>query len=86
MQKQFLTNPQEAWDVRFLAIYHDDDAKLAESSQQLICGKAMTQYWDVSEMAGSKTRSSEPFSEPIPELECLAVVDSEPTLFGTNPV
>ena len=52
-------------------------AKYAESCQQLVCGRAMQQWWDISEAAGPKARASEPFSEGIPELECLTVVDNE---------
>ena len=37
----------------------------------------MHQWWDISEAAGPKARASEPFSEGIPELECLTVVDNE---------
>ena len=80
LQRDFLiaTSPEDpAWDVRFLSIFHDDDAKYAESCQQLVCGRAMQQWWDISEAAGPKARASEPFSEGIPELECLTVVDNE---------
>ncbi|CAK9083114.1 unnamed protein product, partial [Durusdinium trenchii] len=89
LQRDFLiaTSPEDrAWDVRFLSIFHDDDAKYAESCQQLVCGRAMQQWWDISEAAGPKARASEPFSEGIPELECLTVVDNELKLEAFAPL
>ena len=70
--------------MRFTAIYHDDDAKTAESCAQLICGRALSQWWDVSDAAGPKTRVSETFSEPVPTLECITIVDQELKSFGCN--
>ncbi|CAK9083390.1 unnamed protein product [Durusdinium trenchii] len=61
-------------------------AKYAESCQQLVCGRAMQQWWDISEAAGPKARASEPFSEGIPELECLTVVDNELKLEAFAPL
>ncbi|CAK9075152.1 unnamed protein product [Durusdinium trenchii] len=80
LQRAFLQGASaedRAWDVRFLSIYHDDDTKHAESCQQLICGRAMQQWWDTSSAAGPKSRAAQTFSEEIPDLDCLIVLDNE---------
>ena len=80
MQKKFLLGQcaeDRAWDVRFASVYHDDDTKLAESYAELICGRFLGQYWDNFESAGPRSRVSESFQEPLPTLECVAVVDNE---------
>ena len=37
----------------------------------------MSEHWDCSDQAGSKSRGRAAFGEPLPSLETLAVVDGE---------
>ena len=83
LQKQFLDN-ESPWDVRFLALYHESDAAACEASKELISGKALDQWWDVSEEAGPKSRESEPFKMDIPTLECLTVADGGIKILGLD--
>ncbi|CAK9114032.1 Uncharacterized protein SCF082_LOCUS52831 [Durusdinium trenchii] len=76
MQLEFLRG-SSAWDVRFAACYHTDHAADLNSAKELITGKAMHSWWDKSPEAGSKSRAAVPFSEPLPELECLTLNDGE---------
>lgn len=64
-------------DVRFAAIYHSDQAADHKSFQETVTGLVMSEHWDVSDQAGSKSRGRAVFGEPLPTLESLAVVDGE---------
>ncbi|CAK9097690.1 unnamed protein product, partial [Durusdinium trenchii] len=83
MQLEFLRG-SSAWDVRFAACYHTDHAADLNSAKELITGKAMHSWWDKSPEAGSKSRAAVPFSEPLPELECLTLNDGEVKTFFSN--
>eukprot|EP00435_Cladocopium_sp_Y103_P035738 s1345_g9.t1 len=77
-QKEFLEDPEGcAFDVSFLAAYHQDDHNHMTTCKDTLAGKAMTQWWDRSEEAGPTTRPASRFEEAPPSLEVLAIVDDE---------
>ena len=62
-------------DVRFLGVYHEDNAKELTLSIEALAGKALDGFWDRSEKAGPKCRSATTFHEELPNLECLTIVE-----------
>ena len=75
MQQAYLLE-EDTVDVRFMGVYHDDNAKV-----DLLAGKALAGFWDRCEKAGPKSRSASGFHQELPSLECLSVVDGEIKLF-----
>jgi hypothetical protein len=87
IQRQFLlpsSNQDKVWDLRFLGVYHDQDAAFLESSREVIVGKAMSTWWDVTEEAGPKSREAENFQLERPTLEFLTVQDGELVILCSN--
>lgn len=80
MQRAYL-NPQTAedkqWDVRFLAVFHDSDAVHLQSCKTHIAGKAVSQWRDLCEEAGPKSRVAERFQEDRPSLDFLTCAGGE---------
>lgn len=69
-------------DVRFLGLYHNDQAAEMGAACSLIAGKAMSEYWDGCTAAGPKARESVPFADALPSLDILSVVDGAIKHFG----
>ena len=83
MKKEFFLEPEGcAFDVSFLAVYHQDDHKHMSACKDTIAGKAMSQWWDVSDEAGPSRRPEAKFEEAPPSLEVLTVSDGELKSFG----
>lgn len=80
MQQAYLLE-EDTVDVRFMGVYHDDNAKELTASVDLLAGKALAGFWDRCEKAGPKSRSASGFHQELPSLECLSVVDGEIKLF-----
>ncbi|CAK9093525.1 unnamed protein product [Durusdinium trenchii] len=78
--------PPEHGGDRFAALYHADQAGEHVNCKETITGLAMSEYWDVSEQAGSKSRGRAVFGESIPSLESLAVVDGEVKTLNSNKI
>ncbi|CAK9078424.1 unnamed protein product, partial [Durusdinium trenchii] len=76
MQRERLEEPSSKLDVRFISVYHDDSNDMA-SHTELIRGKIMRDWWDGSDQAGAKSRSSATFGESLPALDCLAVINGD---------
>lgn len=80
MQRAYL-NPETAedkqWDVRFPAVFHDSDAVHLQSCKTHIAGKAVSQWWDLCEEAGPKSRVAERFQEDPPSLDFLTFAGGE---------
>lgn len=64
-------------DLRFLAVYHSDSAAELSAYENSVKGKMMADWWDKSTVAGPKARPQTSFTEALPTLECLSVVDGE---------
>lgn len=87
MQKDYLlksTAEGQAFDVRYLAVFHDDDFSCMESNRDTVTGRAMSQWWDECPEAGPKSRPASQFSEQPPSLDVLAVVNTELVNFGSR--
>lgn len=69
-------------DMRFAAIYHSDQTAEYTNCKESIMGLIMSEHWDVSEQAGSKSRGRASFGKALPSLESLAVVDGEVKIHG----
>ncbi|CAK9078482.1 unnamed protein product, partial [Durusdinium trenchii] len=76
MQRERLEEPSSKLDVRFISVYHDDSNDMA-SHTELIRGKIMRDWWDGSDQAGAKSRSSATFGESLKALDCLAVINGD---------
>ena len=77
-QRKFLlpsSNNDKVWDMRFLGIHHESDAKTMESSRDNIAGKILNGWWDLCEEAGPKRRDAEEFAIPLPTLDFLTLQD-----------
>ena len=64
-------------EIRFAALYHADNAVDHTNCKEAVTGLIMSEHWDCSDQAGSKSRGRAAFGEPLPSLETLAVVDGE---------
>ncbi|CAK9076978.1 unnamed protein product [Durusdinium trenchii] len=64
-------------EIRFAALYHADNAADHTNCKEAVTGLIMSEHWDCSDQAGSKSRGRAAFGEPLPSLETLAVVDGE---------
>ena len=53
MQQAYLLE-EDTVDVRFMGVYHDDNAKELTASVDLLAGKALAGFWDRCEKAGSQ--------------------------------
>ncbi|CAK9075121.1 unnamed protein product, partial [Durusdinium trenchii] len=82
IQQAFLLDEDSSLNVRFLGVYHDDNAKDLSTSCDALAGKALSGFWDKSDKAGPKSRASSPFHRELPTLECLAIVEGEIKLFA----
>ena len=75
LQRQLLVGESSAegqtWDVSFLGLY--DDAKMATSIQDTMVGRAMSQWWDICQDAGPRSRPNTAFLEDPPEMELLTI-------------
>ena len=47
-------------------------------SQEAMCGRVLSQWWDGTEAAGPRSRPTVPFGEAPPDLEVLALQQNEP--------
>ena len=81
IQQSWLLEEDRSLDVRFLGVYHEDNAKELTLSIEALAGKALDGFWDRSEKAGPKCRSAATFHEELPNLECLTIVEGEIKLF-----
>ena len=84
-QKEFLVQPEGcAFDISFLAVYHQDDHKHMLACKETIAGRVMTQWWDTSDDAGPTTRPASRFEESPPNLEVLVLADDELKSLGKD--
>ena len=67
-------------DLRFLAVYHSDDAAFMQSTADGMLGRAMSSWWDDCEDAGPKARQGVGFQEDPPTLEVLAINSTDNTV------
>lgn len=86
MQRDYMlhsTPEGQAFEVRYMAAFHDDDFSCMESNRDTVTGRAMSQWWDECGEAGPKSRPASQFSEQPPSLDVLALVNnSELVNFG----
>ena len=84
-QKEFFLDPEGcAFDVSFLGVYHQDDHKHMTACNDTVAGKAMSQWWDISEDAGPATRPASRFEEAPPPLEVLTISEDTLKSFGNS--
>ncbi|CAL1127223.1 unnamed protein product [Cladocopium goreaui] len=80
IQREFLLGSDTKIDLRFLAVYHNDDAAFMHSTVDGLLGRAMSSWWDDCEEAGPKARLGTGFQEDPPSLEVLAINSTEHTV------
>ena len=73
IQKDNLLGTNLDLDLRFLALYHNDDSVHLTSAKECLVGRAMGQWWDRSNEAGPRSRENTRFQEDLPNLEVLCV-------------
>ena len=73
IQAAFLQEANRELDVRFLGVYHSDNAEELTSARAVLMGRLISDYWDGCEKAGSKTREASSFSESLPTLQSLVI-------------
>lgn len=78
--REFLLGSDTKIDLRFLAVYHNDDAAFMHSTVDGLLGRAMSSWWDDCEEAGPKARLGTGFQEDPPSLEVLAINSTEHTV------
>ena len=76
---KLLDEPTEGqtWDVRHLSLYHTDDGQWLQACQDVMTGRAMSQWWDITPEAGSRSRPQTNFQEEPPVLDILTVSSDE---------
>lgn len=80
LQLAFKTKPDEksqAYDMRFLAVFNDDDAATMQRWGETMSGRVLQQWWDRSDAAGPKSRPHQRFQEEPPALELLTVANGQ---------
>ena len=73
IQKETLLGTNTDLDLRFLALYHNDDSAHLTSAKECLVGRAMKQWWDQSSEAGARSRENTKFQEDLPTLDVLCV-------------
>ena len=73
IQKDNLLGTNLDLDLRFLALYHNDDSVHLTSAKECLVGWAMGQWWERSNEAGPRSRENTRFQEDLPNLEVLCV-------------
>lgn len=61
----------------FFGLYHDSEGHNMLKSQEAMCGRVLSQWWDGSGAAGPRSRPTVPFGEAPPDLEVLALHQNE---------
>ena len=80
MQRSFLMDQNkdaQKFDVHFLGIYHDDEAFSMQKTQDVMSGRVLSQWWDLSSDAGPRARPHEKFQEAPPALEMLTIAGTQ---------
>ena len=65
-QRQHLLGSSDGMDLRFLSLYHNDDAAYMKATHDGLVGRAMKTRWDDCAEAGPKSRQSNGFQEDPP--------------------
>ena len=68
-------------DLRFLGVYHSDNADELSAANEVLMGRLIADYWDGCDKAGPKTREASGFSEAFPTLQSLVVNEGEIKFF-----
>lgn len=80
LQRDYLLGSNTSLDVRFLGLYHSQDVPHLNTSTDCMVGRAMAQWWDQCEEAGSRSRDATTFQEDPPTLEVLNICREQGTL------
>ena len=81
IQRQFRVSDEASakqLDVRFLGLYHESEGHNMLKTQEVMCGRVISQWWDGSGAAGPRSRPAVPFGEAPPDLQVLALHQNEP--------
>ena len=63
--------------VHYMGVFLEDDVAQARTLEGSVAGKLMASWWDTSTAAGDQRRPRSAFSEPIPTLDVLSIVDNK---------
>ncbi|CAK9109101.1 Uncharacterized protein SCF082_LOCUS50712, partial [Durusdinium trenchii] len=77
LQSAFLMETNRELDLRFLGVYHSDNADELSAANEVLMGRLIADYWDGCDKAGPKTREASGFSEAFPTLQSLVVNEGE---------
>ncbi|CAK9091804.1 unnamed protein product [Durusdinium trenchii] len=80
IQRDYLLGTDQSIDLRFLAVYQNDEASFLKAAQDLRVGRAMDQWWDKSDEAGPRSRENVRFQQDPPSLEVLSATVGTGTL------
>ncbi|CAL1130517.1 unnamed protein product [Cladocopium goreaui] len=67
IQKDNLLGTNLDLDLRFLALYHNDDSVHLTSAKECLVGRAMGQWWDRSNEAGPRSRENTRIADMVAE-------------------
>lgn len=82
IQRDYLLGTDQSIDLRFLAVYQNDEASFLKAAQDLRVGRAMDQWWDKSDEAGPRSRENVRFQQDPPSLEVLSATVGTGTLLN----
>ncbi|CAK9109086.1 Uncharacterized protein SCF082_LOCUS50702, partial [Durusdinium trenchii] len=77
LQSAFLMETNRELGLRFLGVYHSDNADELSAANEVLMGRLIADYWDGCDKAGPKTREASGFSEAFPTLQSLVVNEGE---------
>ncbi|CAK9075749.1 unnamed protein product [Durusdinium trenchii] len=84
LQSAFLMETNRELDLRFLGVYHSDNADELSAANEVLMGRLIADYWDGCDKAGPKTREASGFSEAFPTLQSLVVNEGEIKFFACS--
>ena len=70
--------------VSYLGLFLQDDAGLMGKNMSTVAGQLMAKWYDQSELAGPPRRPQSSFTETMPTLEVLTVVDNQLKILSLN--